>query len=422
MKFIFNNREYPSIDGVKKAYYGIPVPPGPDYTEPFYIQDLSGSGNTVQITKFSSSYSPTITIEKSLDGKNWTSMGSTSTTAITASIPANGKLYLRCNTASWAGTNAFSHNSIKATGSHKVGGNIMSLLYGINFTGDETTFPSGSSRTVFSLFQKDTYLIDASELLLPATTLTNYCYQSMFSGCTSLTTAPLLPATTLADGCYSNMFQSCTSLTTAPALPATTLANSCYQSMFSACKKLTTAPALPATTLAEYCYQSMFSDCTSLTTAPTLPATTLADYCYQYMFQSCTSLTTVPTLPATTLTDGCYFGMFSGCASLTTAPTLPATTLAYMCYAQMFYGCTSLTTAPTLPATTLTDSCYFCMFSDCTSLNSIKCLAIDIMSTYGCLDFWVDNVSPTGTFTKVAGVEWPDGESGIPYDWIVVEV
>ena len=236
--------------------------------------------------------SPTITIEKSLDGKNWTSMGSTSTTAITASIPANGKLYLRCNTASWAGTNVFSHNSIKATGSHKVGGNIMSLLYGINFTGDETTFPSGSSRTVFSLFQKDTYLIDASELLLPATTLTNYCYQSMFSGCTSLTTAPELPATTLANYCYQSMFSGCTSLTTAPILPATTLADGCYSNMFQSCTSLTTAPILPATTLAHMCCAQMFYDCTSLTTAPALPATTLADYCYQYMFQSCTSLTT----------------------------------------------------------------------------------------------------------------------------------
>ena len=34
----------------------------------------------------------------------------------------------------------------------------------------------------------------------------------MFSGCTSLTTAPRLPATTLADNCYSYMFDSCSNL------------------------------------------------------------------------------------------------------------------------------------------------------------------------------------------------------------------
>jgi hypothetical protein len=56
----------------------------------------------------------------------------------------------------------------------------------------------------------------------------SFCYNRMFSSCTSLTQAPELPATTLAGYCYSNMFVGCTSLTQAPALPATTLASSCY--------------------------------------------------------------------------------------------------------------------------------------------------------------------------------------------------
>ena len=56
------------------------------------------------------------------------------------------------------------------------------------------------------------------------TDVPSYCYNSMFSGCKSLTQAPALPATTLAIDCYTNMFYSCTSLTQAPVLPATTLA------------------------------------------------------------------------------------------------------------------------------------------------------------------------------------------------------
>ena len=265
MKFIFNNKEYPSIDGVKKAYYGGqgPVPPGPDYTEPFYVQDLSGSENTVQITKYSS-YAPTITIEKSTDGITWETMGTTSS-PVSATIPANGKLYLRCNTVSWGSTfsNRYSGNQIKATGSHKVGGNIMSLLYGANFTGDETVFPSGSSKTFYLLFQYDTYLMDASELLLPSVVMNAYCYGSLFSN-TSITTPPALPATTLADSCYGGMFQSCKSLTTSPALPATTLAQGCYQYMFAMCTSLTTAPVLPATILVNSCYGSMFKGCANL--------------------------------------------------------------------------------------------------------------------------------------------------------------
>ena len=174
---------------------------------------------------------------------------------------------------------------------------------------------------------------------------------------------------TMADNCYNSMFSGCTALTTAPKLPATTLTNYCYYEMFRGCTALTTAPELPATTLANSCYWSMFNGCTALTTAPELPATTLVPSCYEYMFQDCTALTTAPSLPATTLADGCYYAMFFGCTSLTTAPALPATTLANYCYYAMFEGCTSLTTAPALPATTLTEACYYYMFEGCTSIK-----------------------------------------------------
>ena len=87
----------------------------------------------------------------------------------------------------------------------------------------------------------------------------------MFNGCSSLTTAPELPAITLGEGCYDSMFAYCTSLVTAPSvLPATTLANKCYQFMFYGCTALTTAPVLPATTLARYCYYHMFYRCSNL--------------------------------------------------------------------------------------------------------------------------------------------------------------
>ena len=132
----------------------------------------------------------------------------------------------------------------------------------------------------------------------------------------------------------------------------------CYCYMFSGCTSLTTAPELPATTLSPYCYYEMFSGCTSLETAPELPATTLANSCYRYMFRGCTSLTTAPELPATTLAENCYRDMFSGCKGLTVAPALPATTLANSCYRDMFSGCTSLTTAQELPETTLANNCY----------------------------------------------------------------
>lgn len=116
-----------------------------------------------------------------------------------------------------------------------------------------------------------------------------------------------------------------------------------------------------------------------------------------------------------------YSGMFRNCTLLTTVPELPATTLSWGCYETMFTGCTSLTTAPELPATTLSSDCYNGMFSGCTNLNYIKILATDI-SANGCLNNWVNNVSPTGTFIKPAGVEYPTGASGIPSGWTVEEI
>ena len=80
---------------------------------------------------------------------------------------------------------------------------------------DETGFATATSlerEAFYGLFKSSTSLTDASGLLLPATTLAEYCYQEMFSQCTSLTKAPVLPATTLVEYCYSNMFYRCTSL------------------------------------------------------------------------------------------------------------------------------------------------------------------------------------------------------------------
>lgn len=327
---------------------------------PFYVEDISGSDNTLSIVK-SREDAPTVEVFKSGDGINWSTMGTTDTTAITATVPANGKLYLKATTNRWGSD--YVYNTITVNGNHNVGGNIMSLLYGDNY-GSQTSFPSGSTYNFNYLFNNNRNLVNASKLILPATTLTQSCYKYMFSNCRALTTAPVLPATTLA--------------------------NYCYNGMFSYCQALTTAPELPAITLAQSCYASMFMLCSALTTAPVLPATTLTSNCYSYMFDHCTSLTTAPELPATTLASNCYNSMFSSCTSLTTAPVLPATTLVNFCYYAMFYGCTSL--------------------------NSVTTYADDISAT-NCLGIWLDGVSSTGDFYNYGNATYPSGASGIPTGW-----
>ena len=341
------------------------APSGPDYSEPFYI-DVRGAVDLAA----------TSGLQMSTDKTTWTD-----TTATTLS---SGKTYFRVATdqsspllANWTEGDSSDYD---------IGGNINSLV--------KTNFENDTNCYIFiGYFSGKSKLKSAGNLILPATTLTDECYMSMF--------------------------QSCESLTTAPELPATTLADYCYQEMFRYCISLTTAPALPATTLAEDCYKNMFRDCTLLTTAPALPATTLVHGCYRFMFYSCTSLPTAPALPATTLDTLCYSAMFAGCTSLATAPALPATTLAENCYDSMFNGCTLLTTAPELSATTLADWCYQGMFYGCTNLNYIKCLATDI-SASSCTSNWVNGVAATGTFVKNSSMSsWTEGANGIPSGWTV---
>ena len=340
------------LDNWNSKYYEII-----DYTEQYFtIENNSESILSISLKKGSSTQTLTY---RQPNSDEWLS-------SLSVNVDIGKKIQLKGN---YTISTSYGIGTFKINGGNfSVKGNIMSLVFGDNFS-DKVDLTS--KNYVFrNLLQNCTSLVDASDLVLPATTLANSCYYYMFYGCTSLKTAPELPATTLANNCYYYMFYGCTSLKTAPELPATTLKDNCYSGMFNGCTSLTTALELPATTLASSCYYGMFRGCTSLTTALELPATTLASSCYYGMFNGCTSLTTAPELPATTLASSCYSNMFYGCTSLKTAPELPATTLASSCYYGMFNGCTSLTTAPELPATTLKDSCYYGMFNGCTSLTS----------------------------------------------------
>ena len=434
---ILNNIDsaYVGADQAEKIYLGTEqiypsgTPPEPSYEGEYFTIETLGNGDF---------YVRSEVPYYSINGGEWAHP----LTGTPLSLNQGDKVRFKA-TPNAKMSGLFSGNTL----AFKVYGNIESLDYGDNFTGaTQVKLASGFT----SYFYNCTGLTEAHNLVLPATTLANWCYYNMFmnctslisvpvlpataligncyycmfQGCTSLTSAPVLPATTLASRCYSNMFHGCTSLTTAPALPATTLAELCYEEMFSGCTSLTSAPVIPATALTNSCYYQMFAYCTSLTTAPALPATTLNSYCYNQMFMNCTSLISAPVLPATALIGNCYSGMFTNCTSLTSAPVLPATTLANGCYDSMFSGCASLTTAPELPAQALTTTCYRAMFRGCTNLTYIKCLVTNTSGTggvFGPTGNWLAGVSPTGTFVKKAGVTWSTGSSGIPSGWTVIE-
>ena len=99
-------------------------------------------------------------------------------------------------------------------------GNVMSLLFGDD--GYKSYDLTGYDYAFKCLFLNCTTLQSVSNDFLPATTLSDNCYDSMFQGCTSLIIAPELPATTLSDNCYDSMFKGCTALNYIKALFTTT--------------------------------------------------------------------------------------------------------------------------------------------------------------------------------------------------------
>ena len=418
-----------------------------DETDYFYIESL-GDGNTVSVINKGdgSTTNVTPTLEYSTDKKTWNTITFDWTSGEhTTELPilnTGDKVYFRNDTHLFSNSNS-KYISFSSSVSSNVGGDIRTLSNYLDVD-NETKPQTGMFRY---LFYNNKNIVDASNLRLSYTTIEEYCYNSMFKGCTSLTSAPTeLPATTLKMYCYSNMFSGCTKLNTALELPATTLDLGCYNSMFYGCASLTSAPALPATTLKMYCYNSMFYGCTKLTTAPELPATTLKQYCYSSMFRGCTkltsapelpvrvvavsccssmfygctSLTTAPTeLPATTLANSCYSSMFKGCNKLTTAPELPATTLVKYCYSSMFNGCSSLVNAPELSATTLASNCYESIFERCSKLKSVTIYATKTATN--AFNDWLDSVPSGGTIYNNGFIQLPTNSiSGIPSGWTEV--
>lgn len=355
---------------IKGMFYAAPSPPPPP-PEYFAIEALED----LEV------WAPD-TCEYSSDGINWDAISATP-----PYINAGEKLYFKGDLASLPDPIL---RYFYITQKCNVSGNIMSLIYGDDFKGQ--TDLTGNDYIFSHIFEYNP-IVDASRLILPATTLSQECYEGMFDNCDLLTSAPELPAIDLSYGCYWGMFRNCTSLVS--------------------------APELPATTTAKYCYCGMFEGCTSLTQAPDLPATKLVDLCYSHMFTDCTSLVNAPALPSTSVRHGCYRGMFEGCTSLTTAPELPATILLNYCYAEMFKNCTSLTTAPELPAPRLNSYCYDQMFEGCTKLNYIKALFTNTPSTSYTAN-WVKGVSSSGTFVKNANATWDvTGDNGVPAGWTV---
>lgn len=124
-------------------------------------------------------------------------------------------------------------------------GNVMSLLKGKDNLESATALEAKNA--FYGLFAGAEKLVNNDErlLVLPATTLTEGCYQDMFNGCKGIEKAPELPAPKLEKNCYQEMFYDCAKLNSVKCLATDIKAeNSTKDWLGKAGTEATSAPVL----------------------------------------------------------------------------------------------------------------------------------------------------------------------------------
>lgn len=150
--------------------------------------------------------------------------------------------------------------------------------------------------------------------VLPAKALEPYCYSNMFFRCTALKETPYFKFNTAGVGACDSMF-AYSGVEIVHDLPMASIADRSYQSMFSNCHSLKTAPKINSMSIGQYSYQYMFLGCTSLEYVPPLYVPNAFRVC-SGMFEDCVNLQESPILTNKNIDKGVYYQMFYGCNSI----------------------------------------------------------------------------------------------------------
>ena len=151
---------------------------------PFYVEDVSGSQNTLTINGG-------VSLEYSTDNNVWYTWGSNQVT-----VEPNSRVYLR------GINNSLEGSKIQCSGAYNVGGDISTLL---NEKGNMKSLTVDNNGCFKRLFQGVTTIKSAEHLIFPFGTLTEDCCYEMFDT-SSIEIGPTLPALNLIQGCYRYMF------------------------------------------------------------------------------------------------------------------------------------------------------------------------------------------------------------------------
>ena len=411
--------------GTQLVYSGGSEPPTPIDYENEYLTFVALESGTFKFSGNSINYS--------LDsGTTWTQLASNTDSP---SVSQGQKIMWKLSGVTPAPYSSI--GSFSSTGNFTVEGNIMSLVYGDNFSG-QTTIPSGM---FYAIFNGCTTLTSAENLVLPSTTLSDYCYMAMFMGCTSLTSAPILSATTLAEGCCWSMFEGCTALSNITCLATNISATQCTYNWVNGVASsgtFTKAASMTSWTSGVNGIPTNWTVEDYHNPTPTPPA---HDYSRDYLTFTATesgkfkfsgnsvsyslyrgstwtalaSNTNSPTVSAgnkilwkaSNLTLSNYgIGKFISTGTFTVEGNVMslisgdsfvnATTISELQFAYLFNG-TSVTSAENLvlPSTTLAPNCYYSMFTSCSGLTSAPQILATTLANNCCYGMFIGCTSLT---------------------------
>lgn len=241
--------------------YEIPVSQEPFWIKPLveYERNSDGTLNTARANRVDVPADSGQGFEYSYDGVNWVKGQTYNNTGYTLIFPNVGeKVYFRHSgfTSYYTSTSGGSwYKAFAIRGDCEVGGNILSLYFGSDFTG-QTRFNLSSSDTSYG-FSKLFYMastqlnwvVSAEKLVFPYNAVGGHGFSEMFRNCVHLTTAPSIIQTEQpSDYMMYRMFYGCTALQVAPDLPALRIGNHSYDEMFYGCSALNYVKAMITTT------------------------------------------------------------------------------------------------------------------------------------------------------------------------------
>ena len=239
-----------------KIYYGnivildntneSPTPsPTIDYSLEYFTTESLSDNNYIKFRYYPYS---TIDLYYSKDKTNWTLVTQANNAITSVACDADEKVYWKCVLPSGGGYakgNDINNSMFTCADgcTFKVSGNLMSLVYGDNFA-NQTDISSYHEKIFQALFcynygtsQNHINLVDASNLVMPATNLSSTCYQSMFERCSAMVYGPReLPASNLSFAQYMHMFYYCLSMLESPIIKSTSCTGGyVWNSTFDGC-------------------------------------------------------------------------------------------------------------------------------------------------------------------------------------------